>query len=95
MKEIYYFTPVASVEQLGITGIETRRHNNDNSVVILLRGDMLAIQPEKVIDQEGNEMIPEGFKKYDDLIIHESITPRSHLDTLNEVSKTEWVTNND
>lgn len=95
MKEIYYFTPAVTIEQLGITGIETRRHNNDSTTVILLRGDMLAIQPEVTNDQDGNEVIPEGFKRYDDLIIHDSITPRSHLDTLTEVSKTEWVTNND
>ena len=93
MKEIYYFTPKETIEALGINGVESRRHNSDNSIAILLRGDMLSVHPETSIDSEGNEVIPAGYIKHDGILIHESITPRTHAQTLAEVSNSSWTIN--
>lgn len=95
MRDTYFFTPKKTVELLGLTEIAAqRRSNSDHSITVLTRADLALIQPEVTevtIDESGNEVLPEGYVRFDDLIIHNTITPLGHAEALVKLSKGKFV----
>lgn len=94
MKEIYFFTPKETVELLGITDVvASRRKNTTGNIYILTRADMAKVQPIIKKDEKGNDIIPENYVQYGDLVIHKTITPRTHEQALKMISYKNWVIN--
>jgi len=86
MKEYYFFTPKKTLAALGLSELaETRRSNSDKSVTILMRSDLVPVQP------AGDE-IPEGYTRVEDLVIPDTIKVLRHDEALTATRKGKWIT---
>lgn len=86
MKEYYFFTPKKTLASLGLTELaETRRSNSDKSVTILTRADLVPVQP-------TTEEVPEGYTRFEDLVIPDTIKVYRHDEALALIRKGKWIT---
>jgi len=86
MKESYFFTPKKTLAQLNLTELaDVRKSNNDKSVTILMRSDLVPLQPE-------TDVIPEGYTRFEDLVIPDTIKVYRHDEALALIRKGKWIT---